>query len=124
MENTAEPADPRFSSLHELLGEQERQRAALHLRVHDLELFRSECIETFKALTEMLDSARGRSAALEAVIPALLSSASPAARAQAQSDLELRWRQDQRAATAVTHRYASAFATTAREVVPQAAVHP
>lgn len=118
------PADARIDALHELLGEHERQGTELRARVHDLERFRLECTETLKALTEMLDGARGRSAALEAVIPALLASASPAARAQAQSDLELRWRQDQRAATAVTHRYTSAFATTALEVVPQAAIHP
>lgn len=114
------PADARIDALHELLGEHEREGTELRARVHDLERFRLESIETFKDLAEMLDAARGRAAAFETIIAALLKSADPGLQAKAQADLELRWRQG--VGMDATDRYAPAFATAALEVCPQVAL--
>lgn len=115
-------ADARIDALQELLGEQERQRGALHLRVHDLERIQGECVDTIRDLAALLDSARGRSAAMEAVMPLLLEASDPKTRDRAQAELELRWRQDLAKGTGMTARYASAFETVALQLAPQSAL--
>lgn len=111
------PADVRIDALHVLLGEQEQQRAALQLRIHDLDRFKSNATEAIEKLSELLDRATARSAVLETIIPALLSSAAPEVLAQAQSDLEIRWKEELQAGLDPSSRYASAFESAARRAV-------
>ena len=113
-------AEVRIDQLHELLGEQERQREALNIRIHDLERIQADHASAIEGLVSLLDSARGRAAAMEAVIPLLLEVSDQRTRDRAQAALELRWRQDGPLGTGTTPRYAAAFEEVALEVAPQA----
>lgn len=89
------PADVRIDQLHELLGEQEKQREALNIRIHDLERIQVDHAKVIERLVWLLDGARGRTAVMETVIPLLLESSDQRTRDRVQTALELRWLQDQ-----------------------------
>ncbi|MDU1662435.1 MAG: hypothetical protein E6861_23590, partial [Stenotrophomonas maltophilia] len=88
------PADVRIDQLHELLGEQEKQREALNIRIHDLERIQADHAKVIERLVWLLDGARGKTAVMETVIPLLLESSDQRTRDRVQTALELRWRQD------------------------------
>ncbi|OBU70193.1 hypothetical protein A9J40_01615 [Stenotrophomonas maltophilia] len=116
------PVDVRIDQLHELLGDQERQREALNIRIHDLEQIQADHAKTIQRLVWLLDGARGRAAAMETVIPFLLEANDQQTRDRVQAALELRWRQDEVLGTGATSRYAAAFEIAALEVAPQASL--
>ncbi|MEN5271868.1 hypothetical protein [Stenotrophomonas lactitubi] len=116
------PADVRIDQLHELLGEQEKQREAMSIRIHDLERIQVDHAKVIERLVWLLDGARGRTAAMETVIPLLLESSDQRTRDRVQTALELRWRQDQAQGAGATPRYEAKFEKAALEVAPQASL--
>lgn len=116
------PAEVRIDELHELLGEQERQREALNIRIHDLERIQADHAAVIERLVSLVDGARGRTAAVETVIPLLLEASNQRTRERARAALELRWRQDRVLGSGTTPRYAAAFEQAALEVAPQASL--
>lgn len=114
------PADVRIDALHALLGDQEQQRAALQLRIHDLERFKGNATDASIKVMEALEQVYGRLAVMDAIIPALLSSADPDAVAQAQMAVEQRWNAELNVGMDPASPYASAFESAAHQALPGA----